>query len=126
LSMQNSSNMSEPAKPVQTVAVTERKKLQIRLWQSQHPGMRVYPKVFGLSHNKIYTYNNKHLLRSNTNGYGGKTHYADSQNSDTTAPSGRELYHLQSRSWQPVRKLLDTLVWSAENPHIVHEQPLHS
>jgi hypothetical protein len=28
-------------------------------------------------------------------GYGGKTHYADSQNSDTTAPSGRELYHLQ-------------------------------
>jgi hypothetical protein len=24
-----------------------------------------------------------------------KTHYTESQNSDTTAPSGRELYHLQ-------------------------------
>jgi hypothetical protein len=35
--------------------------------------------------------NNKHLLRSNTKGYGSKTHQADSQNSDTTAPSGREL-----------------------------------
>jgi hypothetical protein len=34
-------------------------------------------------------------LRSNTKGYGGKTHYTDSQNSDTTAPHGRELYHLQ-------------------------------
>jgi hypothetical protein len=27
-------------------------------------------------------------------GYSGKTHYTDSQNSDTTAPSARELYHL--------------------------------
>jgi len=34
-------------------------------------------------------------LRSNTKGYGGKTHYTDSQNSDTTASSGRELYHLE-------------------------------
>jgi hypothetical protein len=34
-------------------------------------------------------------LRSNTKGYGGKTHYTDSQNRDTTASSGRELYHLQ-------------------------------
>jgi hypothetical protein len=34
-------------------------------------------------------------LRNNTKGYGGKTHYIDSQNRDTTAPSGRELYHLQ-------------------------------
>jgi hypothetical protein len=39
--------------------------------------------------------NNKHSLRSNTKGYGGKSHYTDSQNSDTTAPSGRKLYHLQ-------------------------------
>jgi hypothetical protein len=38
---------------------------------------------------------NKHSLRSNTKGYGGKTHWTDSQNSVTTAPSGRELYHLQ-------------------------------
>jgi hypothetical protein len=34
-------------------------------------------------------------LRSNTKDYGGKTHTTASQNSDTTAPSGRELYHLQ-------------------------------
>jgi len=31
-----------------------------------------YPKVSGLSHNEIN--NNKHSLRSNTKGYGGKTH----------------------------------------------------
>jgi hypothetical protein len=43
---------------------------------------------------EIYAYNNKHS-RSNTKSYGGKTHYTDSQNSDTTAPSGRELYRLQ-------------------------------
>jgi len=30
-------------------------------------------------------------LRSNTKGYGGKTHYSDSQNSDRSTPSGREL-----------------------------------
>jgi hypothetical protein len=45
--------------------------------------------------NEIYAYNNKRTLRSNIKGYGGKTHYTVSQNSDTTAPSGRELYHLQ-------------------------------
>jgi hypothetical protein len=39
--------------------------------------------------------NNKHSLRGNTKGYGGKTHYIDSQNSDTTASRGRELYPLQ-------------------------------
>jgi len=32
---------------------------------------------------------------------------AENQNSDTTAPSGRELYHLQFSRW-PVRKLSDT------------------
>jgi hypothetical protein len=44
--------------------------------------------------NVIYAYNT-HSLRSNTKGYGGKTHYTDSQNSDITAASGRQLYHLQ-------------------------------
>jgi hypothetical protein len=44
--------------------------------------------------NEINNSNNKHSLRSNTKCYGVKTHYTDSQNSDTTAPSGRELYHL--------------------------------
>jgi hypothetical protein len=34
-------------------------------------------------------------LTSNTKGYGGKTSYTDSQNSDTTASSGRELHRLQ-------------------------------
>jgi hypothetical protein len=54
----------------------------------------VYPKVSGLSHNEVNN-NNEHSLSSNTKGYGGKTHYNDSQNSDTTASSGRELYYLQ-------------------------------
>jgi hypothetical protein len=44
--------------------------------------------------NEIYDYKNKLSLRSNIKDYGGKTHYTDSQNSDTTASSGRELYHL--------------------------------
>jgi len=35
---------------------------------------RLYPKVSGMSHNEIYTCNNKHSLRSNTKGYGGKPH----------------------------------------------------
>jgi hypothetical protein len=39
--------------------------------------------------------NNRHSLRSNTKGYGGKTHYTDLRNSDTTSHSDRELYHLQ-------------------------------
>jgi hypothetical protein len=39
--------------------------------------------------------NNKHSLRNNKKDYDGKTHYTDSQNSDITAPSGTELYHLQ-------------------------------
>jgi hypothetical protein len=45
--------------------------------------------------NEINNNNNKHWLRSITKGYGSKTHYTDSQNSDTIAPNGRELYHLQ-------------------------------
>jgi hypothetical protein len=32
------------------------------------------PKVSTLGQNKIYAYNNKHSLRSNIKGYGGKTH----------------------------------------------------
>jgi hypothetical protein len=44
---------------------------------------------------EINNNNNKQSLRSKTKGYGGKTHYTDSQNSDTTTPSGRELYRLQ-------------------------------
>jgi len=34
-------------------------------------------------------------LRSKRKGYGGKTRWTDSQNSDAHVPSGRELYHLQ-------------------------------
>jgi hypothetical protein len=55
----------------------------------------VYPKFPDWVNNEIYAYNNKHSLRSNMNGYGGKTHYTDSQNSDTALPSGRELHHFQ-------------------------------
>jgi hypothetical protein len=57
-----------------------------------HRNTRVYPKVSGLGHNEI---NNNHSMRSNAKGYGSKTHQTDSQNNDTTASSGRELYHLQ-------------------------------
>jgi hypothetical protein len=56
---------------------------------------RLYLKVSGLSHKEIYVYLCYCLLRSNTKGYGDKTHYTDSRNCDTTAPNGRELYHLQ-------------------------------
>jgi len=45
--------------------------------------------------NDTYDYNNKHSLRNNTKDYCGKTHYTNSQNSDATASSSRELYHLQ-------------------------------
>jgi hypothetical protein len=56
----------------------------------------MYPKVSGLSHNEINNKNNnKHTLRINKKGYGDKSHQTDSQNSDTTSPSSRELYHLQ-------------------------------
>jgi hypothetical protein len=34
-------------------------------------------------------------LRTNTKRYGGKTHYSDSQNSDTTTPTSRDMYNLQ-------------------------------
>jgi hypothetical protein len=54
----------------------------------------MYQKVSGLSRNEI-NINNKHSLRSNTKVYGGKIHQTDSQNSDTTALSDRELYHLR-------------------------------
>jgi hypothetical protein len=61
--------------------------------------MRVYPKVSGLSHSEINKNNDKHSLRSNTKVYGGKTHQSDSQNSDTTAPSGKEFqFSLQEAS----------------------------
>jgi hypothetical protein len=43
--------------------------------------------------NEINNNNNNKHSRSNTKNYGGKTHYTDPQNSDTTAPSGRDLYH---------------------------------
>jgi hypothetical protein len=45
--------------------------------------------------NEINNNNNKHSLRSNAKGYGDKTHYTDSQNTDTAAFSGKELYHFQ-------------------------------
>jgi hypothetical protein len=45
--------------------------------------------------NEIYSNNNKHSLKNNTECYVGQTQENYSQNSDTTAPSGRQLYHLQ-------------------------------
>jgi hypothetical protein len=51
---------------------------EIRGWEDRNEmdpkiHTRVHSKVFGMSHNEINN-NNKHSLRSNTNGYGGKTH----------------------------------------------------
>jgi hypothetical protein len=60
-------------------------------------------------------------LRSNTNGYGGKTHWTDSQNSDTSTPSGRELYHLQFLLQAPVRKLLDIALYVYLNGCLANE-----
>jgi hypothetical protein len=49
----------------------------------------------GRSRITLNTPNSKHSLWSNTKGYVDKTHQTESQNSYTTAPSGRELYLLQ-------------------------------
>jgi hypothetical protein len=47
-------------------------------------------------------------------GYGGKTHETDSQSSDTTAFSGRELHHLQfSLQAASSATFGYTLVWCA-------------
>jgi hypothetical protein len=51
----------------------------------------VYPNVSEIKNKN----DNKHSVRSNAKGYCGKTHYTGSKNSNTTASSGRELYHLQ-------------------------------
>jgi hypothetical protein len=48
---------------------------QRTLCLSAYPGSRrVYPNFPDLVDNEIYAYNNKHSLRSNKKGYGGKTH----------------------------------------------------
>jgi len=57
-------------------------------------------------------------LRSNTKGYGGKTHYTDSQNSDTIAPSGRELYydlHFSLQTTSPETFGYTLLCWHNSN-----------
>jgi hypothetical protein len=64
--------------------------------RSQLSSLRGYIQKFpDWVNNEINNNKNKRTLRSNIKGYGGKTHYTDSQTSDTTAPSGRQLYHLQ-------------------------------
>jgi hypothetical protein len=45
--------------------------------------------------NELYAYFWYYSLRSNSKGYGHKTHYTDSKNSDTTASCFRELYQFQ-------------------------------
>jgi hypothetical protein len=70
----------------------------------------------------MYSYNNKHLLRSNIKGYDGKTHQNDSQNSDTTASSDRECTICSSRSRRPVRKLLVTTSPECCHPFRFYDQ----
>jgi hypothetical protein len=71
----------------------------------------MYPKVSGLGHKEIYAYPWYYSLRSNIKGYGGKTHYTGSQNSDTTAHSGREL---QVVSPETFGHTLCVCVWGGE------------
>jgi hypothetical protein len=52
--------------------------------------------------------NNKNLLRSNTKGYGDKTHWTDSQNTIQLHLLAESCTICSSRSRRPVRKLLDT------------------
>jgi len=52
-------------------------------------------------------HNNEHPLQSNTKGYGCKTHYNVSQDSDTIAHSGRKLYYLLFLAYYRAWKLLD-------------------
>jgi len=47
-------------------------------------------------------------LSSNIKCYVGNAHYTDSQNSDTTALSGREHYHLQFWIQAASSEILDT------------------
>jgi hypothetical protein len=68
--------------------------------------------------NEINNNKNKHSLESNTKAYGGKTRQTDSQNSDTTTPSGRELYHLQfSLQAASPETFGYTLVYAYKNKH---------
>jgi hypothetical protein len=69
-----------------------------------HNCTRAYPKVSGLSHNEINNNNNKHSLRSNTKGYGGKTHKIAIQ----LHLMAESFIICSSRSRWPVRKLVDT------------------
>jgi hypothetical protein len=48
-----------------------------------------------MNNNNNNNNNNNHILRSNTKAYDGKTNLTGSRNSDKTAPSDRESYHLQ-------------------------------
>jgi hypothetical protein len=51
--------------------------------------------------------NNKHSQRSNTKGYGDKTHYTDSQNTIQLHLAAESCTICSSCSRRPVRKLLD-------------------
>jgi hypothetical protein len=62
--------------------------------QPGHRGVGLCIKKFPDSvDNEMYAYLRYYSLRSNIKGYREKIYENDSQNSDTTASSGRELYH---------------------------------
>jgi hypothetical protein len=62
--------------------------------------------------NEINNNNNNHSSRSNRKGYGGKTRWTDSQNSDTAAPKVENCTICSSRSRWSVMKLFDTPPYS--------------
>jgi hypothetical protein len=64
--------------------------------------------------------NNEHSLRSNTKGYGGKTHYTDSQNNGTHLVEERCTI-CSSLFLRPVRKFLDAPSYFKEMKDCVYK-----
>jgi hypothetical protein len=70
--------------------------------------------------NEIYAYLWYYSLRSNIKGYGCKTYYTDSQNRDTTAPNGRELYYLQFSLHAASPETFGYTIVACRSPHKFH------
>jgi hypothetical protein len=77
---------------------------------------RVYPKDSGLRLNEIN--NNKHSLRSNTRGYGGKLTRLTHKIAVQLHLVAESSTICGSRSRRPVRKLLDTPSYEHYNDHL--------
>jgi hypothetical protein len=74
------------------------------------PSYAVYPKVSGLSNNEIYAYNNKHSMRSNTKGYGGKTQEWNSHRVQTGSGARPSSYPMGTKG-SPAGKAAGAWSW---------------